>query len=291
MTRGEHYFLGGFNCFKLNSRIFLLLSFFISVSLFSIWLDRIERHFYGVKPGVSMDGKDLTGLLPREVTLTVQDLAIRHERLPREAALDKETGEVIEDQDGVLINVESSIEKIMAAQPNQSLRLDKLPVHARHRSADITKADKTLAYYDTWMMGTYERYSNISLAAASINNTLVWPGQVFSFNEIVGPRTPERGYQPAPIILLGTTDLDYGGGVCQVASTIYNAAMKAGIKITERHQHTKTVGYVPKGKDASVSYDDLDLKFTNNYQGPLIIKSGTSRGRIWVEIKGEGRLN
>ncbi len=269
----------------------MLVSFFISVSILSVWLDRAERHFYGVKPGVSMEGQDFSGLLPREVTLTVQDLAINHERLPRDAALDKETGELIEDRDGVVINVESSIDKIMAAQPNQRLRLDKLAVHARYRSDEIRKADKTLAYYETWVGGTYERYSNICLAAASINNTLVWPGQVFSFNETVGPRTPERGYQPAPIILMGTTDLDYGGGVCQVASTIYNAALKAGMKVIERHRHTKDVGYVPEGKDAAVTYNDLDLKFSNNYRGPLIIKSGTSRGRIWVEIKGEGRLN
>lgn len=269
----------------------MLLTFFISVSLISVWLDRVERHFYGVKPGVSMEGQDLSGLLPREVTLTVQNLAIKHERLPRDAALDKETGEVIEDRDGVLVNVDKSVKKIMAAQPNQSLRLDKMAVHARHRSTEIRKVDKTLAYYETWVGGTYERYSNICLAAASINNALVWSGQVFSFNETVGPRTPERGYQPAPIILLGTMDLDYGGGVCQVASTIYNAAQEAGIEIIERHRHTKAVGYVPEGQDAAVSYDDLDLKFYNNYQGPLIIKSGTSRGRIWVEIKGEGRLN
>lgn len=280
----------GFRCFKLNNRIFLLLSFFISASLFSVWLDHLERHFYGVEPGVSMEGQDLSGLLPGEVTLTVQEMALQYQRMPLEATLDKETGEIIDDQDGVSVNVESSVKKVMAARENQCLELDKYAVHARHRSDQIQKANKTLAYYQTWLSGTYQRYSNIGLATASINNILVWPGQIFSFNEIVGPRTPERGYQPAPIILMGTTDLDYGGGVCQVASTIYNAALAAGLKVSERHQHTKAVGYVPQGKDAAVSYDDLDLRFSNNYRVPLIIKSGISQGRIWVEIKGEGKL-
>ncbi|MDD2620398.1 MAG: VanW family protein [Syntrophomonadaceae bacterium] len=241
-----------------------------------------------MKSGVSMEGQDLSGLLPGEVKMSVQELALKYQRIPVDAALDKETGVILEDQDGISINIESSIRKIMAANPNQSLKLDTYLVHSKYNSDEIRKANKTLAFYETWLRGTNQRCTNISLAMASINNTLIWPGQVFSFNEIVGPRTPERGYQPGPIILMGTTELDYGGGVCQVASTIYNAALAAGVKIIERHPHSKPVGYVPEGKDASVSFDDLDLRFSNNYQTPLIVKSGISRGRIWVEIKGEG---
>lgn len=281
----------GFNCVKFDGRTVLLLSFFISISLFSVWLDRLERHFYGVKPGVSMEGRDFSGLLPGEVSEAVRELALKHQRLPVEAALDKESGAIIKDQDGVFIDVASSAGKVLAAAPQQKLQLDRHPVSAQHRSEEIEKANKTLAYKESWLGGTYQRYSNICLAAASINNTLIWPGQEFSFNEIVGPRTPERGYQPAPIILMGTTDLDYGGGVCQAASTVYMAALSAGLKIIERHPHSKAVQYVPEGMDATVSYDDLDLRFANNHHGPIILKSGTSRGKVWVEIKGEGNGN
>jgi len=121
----------------------------------------------------------------------------------------------------------------------------------------------------------------------SINNTLVWPGEVFSFNEATGPRTPERGYLPAPIILNGGFDVGYGGGVCQVSSTVYNAALLAKLPIIERHAHTKPVHYVPEGKDATVNYGYLDMKFMNNRDGPLIIKTTLQNGRIHVEFRGE----
>lgn len=242
-----------------------------------------------MKPGVTMEGQDLSGLLPAEVRSVVMELAIRNQKLPVEPALDKESGEIIEKQDGCIINVDSSVKKVLSATSNQQLRADKETIYARYSGEDLKRASQTLAYFDTWFTGSYQRYNNICLAAASINNSLLWPGQVLSFNEAVGPRTPERGYQPAPVILMGTTDLDYGGGICQVSSTVFNAAEKAGLKIIECHRHTKSVSYVPSGRDAAVSYGGLDLKFINNFSGPVIVKAGVKRGRVWAEIKGEGK--
>ena len=80
--------------------------------------------------------------------------------------------------------------------------------------------------------------------------------------------------------------MGYGGGVCQASSTLYNAALKAGLTITERHPHSKPVHYVPAGKDATVSYGDQDLRFINNRAGPLIVKASNNSGRICTEIGG-----
>jgi vancomycin resistance protein YoaR len=79
--------------------------------------------------------------------------------------------------------------------------------------------------------------------------------------------------------------------VCQVSSTLYNAAAAARLKIVEIHHHSRPVGYVAPGKDATVSYDDLDLKLSNNRAGPVIIMAGVSQGKVWVQISGRSEAS
>lgn len=250
-------------------------------------MEKLERRIYGVKEGVNMAGEDFSGLLPDEVRSVVEEMAVRYQKLPKEPAIDKESGEIISEENGYLIDVDTTINRVLNASNNENLKLTRLLIRPNYSSSDLKAADQSIAYYETWFSGRYERLVNINLATATINNTLLWPDKTFSFNEVVGPRTPERGYLPAPIILMGGNSVDYGGGICQVASTLYNAAEQAGLEIFERHSHSKPVHYVPEGKDATVNYDDLDLKFSNNKEGPLIIKSGVSGSRIWVQIMGK----
>lgn len=109
------------------------------------------------------------------------------------------------------------------------------------------------------------RDKNIMLTASFINGTIVKNGDTFSFNNTAGNPTPDRGYEKAGVFVNGKKVKGYGGGNCQVSTTIYNAALKVdGIEITERHEHDMPVGYVEMGKDCTVAYDDLDFKFKNN---------------------------
>lgn len=140
--------------------------------------------------------------------------------------------------------------------------------------------------YQTWIGGSKERHSNITRAAKALNNTLVYEGAIFSFNDVVGPRTEARGYLPAPVIISGSMEIDYGGGVCQVSSTLFNAADQAGLKVIERHVHSRPVRYVPEGRDAAVAYNALDLKLKNCLDSPVIIKAGLSGNSLWVNILG-----
>lgn len=234
-----------------------------------------------------MAGEMLEGLLPGELRLLVENMALKEQKLPLEPALDKETGEVIPEQEGCIVDIEGSVSKALQAEEGEKLELLMRAIPSRYSSRDLQKITLSRGYYETWFTGTYQRYTNVSLACSSVNNSLLWPGQEFSFNETVGPRTPERGYMPAPVFLMGASELDYGGGVCQVATTVFNAAGKAGLKIIERHLHSRRVHYVAEGKDATVSYGDLDLKFSNNTDSPLIIKAGINRGKVWVNILGE----
>jgi vancomycin resistance protein YoaR len=201
--------------------------------------------------------------------------------------VDKETGLIIPEQAGTTVDVEQSLARIMASPPGQQNELEIVMINPQFTRQDLINANHVIANYSTWFHGSSGRYQNIATALQSLNNTVVWPGKVFSFNDTTGPRTAERGYLPAPIILNGGYDVDYGGGVCQVASTVYNAALIAGVTIVERHAHTKPVHYVPDGKDATVSYGDLDLRFKNNRNGPLIIKTSLQNGRVYVEFRGE----
>ena len=115
------------------------------------------------------------------------------------------------------------------------------------------------------------RLTNIRLALASINGTLLQPGEEFSFNEVVGKRTSERGYKVATAYNAGEVTEELGGGICQVSTTLFNAVVKSDLQVTERHNHSIPVTYVDKGKDAAVSWGAQDLQFVNNSDEPVYI--------------------
>lgn len=240
----------------------------------------------GVKAGVTVEEVEVGGLLPGELRAVLEEISLPHQKIPIEPGLDQETGKIIAGQDGTTVDIEKTLARVMAAAPGQKTELEIIYLQPKYSRRDLEQADRIVAGYTTWFHGSSARYQNIRTALHSLNNVVVWPGEMFSFNESTGPRTAERGYLPAPIILQGGFDTDYGGGVCQVASTMFNAALEAGLPIVERHAHTQPVHYVPAGKDATVDYGNLDLKWRNNRKGPLIVKTSLQNGRIYVGLKG-----
>ena len=132
-----------------------------------------------------------------------------------------------------------------------------------------------------------DRSGNIRLAAQKINGTTVAGGGVFSFNGTVGARTEESGFKPAKIIEDGKFVLGYGGGVCQVSTTLYNAALLSGLEISEYHPHSLQVSYVAPSRDAMVSGSYFDLKFKNNRLTPVYVRVNCGLGSITCTIYGE----
>ena len=127
--------------------------------------------------------------------------------------------------------------------------------------------EKELSYFSTPLKsGVANRITNIKLTCGKINERVLKNGETFSFNEIVGPCTAEEGYKKAEIYVNKKISFALGGGNCQVSTTLYNAALAIpGIEITERHEHNgRPVDYIEDGKDETVSYNTLDLKFVNN---------------------------
>lgn len=126
------------------------------------------------------------------------------------------------------------------------------------------------------------RNNNIILACAQINGTIIRSGDIFSFNQVVGPRSREKGYLPASIFVGQKVVPGIGGGICQVSSTIYNGALITGLKIIERHPHTLAVNYVIPGYDASVHWGAADFRFQNNRDKDLQILSSVNGSYVVV---------
>lgn len=125
---------------------------------------------------------------------------------------------------------------------------------------------------------------NLQLAAKNIDNILLMPGDSFSTEEAIGPTTPENGFVMANTYVSGKVVKNYGGGVCQVSSTLYNAMLRAGIIPFERQNHMMPVSYIPIGLDATLADGVIDLKFTNDYDYPLVINSSAGNGTLTIEF-------
>ena len=132
------------------------------------------------------------------------------------------------------------------------------------------------------------RLNNIALALKAINGQRVEAGATFSFNDATGERTTQKGYESAGAIDNGVMVQEPGGGVCQVSTTLFCAAAKAGLNIVERSPHSRVVGYVEMGKDAMVDWPGMDLRFTNDSGGPIYL-TGALDGDKRVNIRVYGK--
>lgn len=130
------------------------------------------------------------------------------------------------------------------------------------------------------------RLVNIELTCSALNGAIIHKGETFSFNQVVGKPTIEKGYKEASIIINHKTEKGIGGGNCQVSSTLYNAVLEAGNSLTviERHPHGKSVTYVPKDRDAAVSYGSLDFKFRNDSNSDICINASSDNNTISITL-------
>lgn len=143
-----------------------------------------------------------------------------------------------------------------------------------------------LASSDSYMSGPSGRRTNIRLAAAAIDGTVVLPGQTFSYNAIVGERTAEKGYQTATVYVQGEDKQELGGGICQLASALYYCSLYSNLEIVERKPHRFAVTYVPYGLDATIAWGTIDYKFTNSTDYPIRISAVTEGNNLHVKFYG-----
>lgn len=194
---------------------------------------------------------------------------------------------------GQEVNFELLTEKIEHINPFQLSPIEiplRTAAQPKVTAAQLEKVKIThlLAKYTTQFDSSLiNRTENIKLAAKTLDGLVLAPQEEFSFNQRVGERTSAAGYKEAMIIVNNQFVPGLGGGVCQVSSTLYNAALLAHLEILERHPHSMEITYVPPGQDATVAYPDLDLKFKNNTSGYLLIRCHTQGNTLTFELYGK----
>ena len=143
--------------------------------------------------------------------------------------------------------------------------------------------NKKYASYYSYYVNNANRTNNLVLACKQINGTILQPNEIFSFNQIVGERTMAKGYKAAHVFQgRNKTIMGLGGGVCQVASTMFNASLIADFEIVERHQHSQRVTYVPLGQDAAIYWKNTDFKFKNTTDYPIKITAKCKNGKLTI---------
>ena len=145
-------------------------------------------------------------------------------------------------------------------------------------------ANTLIGSYATAYNPNISRAVNIALASSRINGLVIQPGESFSFNQAILPRTAANGYVKANVIVNKKYVLGIGGGICQVSSTLYAAMLTAGLPATERHPHSLDVGYIPVGMDATISGNALDLRFTNIFDVPIQIQAAADQGTLTISL-------
>ena len=195
-----------------------------------------------------------------------------------------------DDVQGASLDADMLAEAVMAAldrgEYQARLMMESEKILPRVTKAALMSSFTMISTYSTETTSSANRNTNIDLAARAVTGTVVMPGETFSFNQTTGQRTTEKGYLPAAAIAGGTTVDEVGGGVCQVSSTLFNAAAMADLTILTRYPHTWPSTYVDKGRDATVNWPNLDFVFRNDRQTPIFIVSYYQNRRVTVELYG-----
>ncbi|MDU5111559.1 MAG: VanW family protein, partial [Clostridium sp.] len=181
------------------------------------------------------------------------------------------------------------VDNINADPGNEAvLTFDLVIEEAKIKAEDLTRINGKISSYSTSYVNTGDgRVKNMEIAADIVNGTILMPGDEFSYNGLIGDTTPEKGYEKANTYVGNEIVPDYGGGICQVSTTLYRAVMNANIRSTERMNHSLTVSYSDPGLDATVANPYIDYKFVNTYDFPVYIQGSVSGGVVNFTLYGD----
>ena len=199
--------------------------------------------------------------------------------------------QVVPAKDGLELNVPQAARAILRAATRPTNRVARLTVvratPERSTAAALAMGiDRRMSSYKTYYSGTSDRITNLQLGVKALDGTLVAPGGTFSLNDAIGERTIERGFRSAPVIIGNEFAEEVGGGTSQVATTAFNAAWEAGLRITERHPHSLYISRYQLGRDATVYWPSLDLKFVNDTKKWVLVKGFAEGDGISIAIYG-----
>ena len=199
------------------------------------------------------------------------------------------TFEINESIDGYTFDIQQAEKLIKEASQGTKVEIPFVSVKPKVTTEDL----QGLLYRDLLSSCVADRgkddenvNTNLRLACEAINGKIIYPGEVFSYNEALGRRTADRGYRPGPTIINGEMSSSIGGGICQVSSALYYCTLIADLEILERANHGFLPVYVPKGMDAAVSWGYLDFRFKNNGNYPIRIEAFSEGSKVTVKLIG-----
>lgn len=225
----------------------------------------------------------------------IEEGTASYNREARDAILVRHSGEfqITDEVTGIKVDVAATallVEKALGEGwdgTSQKFAVVAEETQARHTREELEAVTDLLGSYSTnYSSSSSNRIANIANGASLIDETVVYPGETFSFLEHVVPFTAANGYYQATGYSGGKVVPSTGGGICQVSSTMYNAVLRAELEVVERANHGLTVGYVPLGADATVAEGSVDFKFKNNLENPVYIEAYTWQGNVYVCIYG-----
>jgi vancomycin resistance protein YoaR len=218
---------------------------------------------------------------------------VDHKPVDADWAISSSGIRVIPDQPGHVLDVPRSAKALLRAAlvTEPALRSATIVVESveADRSAAEAKAmniKSLVASYQTFYGGDPNRIHNVQLVSHLVDKHVIAPGETFSFNATTGARTEDKGFKEAPVIINGELKTGLGGGVCQVSTTVFNAAYEAGLPIVSRTNHALYISHYPQGRDATVNYPDTDLKFTNDTGHWLLLRTWVGPSSLTVALYG-----
>ena len=220
------------------------------------------------------------------------------DRAPADARMDLEGRKLIPEVMGRLLDLDGSLAAIESAlgQGQRNVKLTFLERRPRRVAAELgnVQLDDVLGYFET----NYDRSErvqarsyNLRLAASKLDGTVLLPGEVFDFNDVVGPRDEANGYKVAKVIAEGELVDGIGGGTCQISGTLHGAAFFAGLSIAERYPHTRPSSYIKMGLDATVVYPTINFRLKNPFPFPVVLHETVKNGVVRAEILGPKRTH
>lgn len=202
--------------------------------------------------------------------------------------------DIVPEKQGITLEVDEAqktIQDYLSSQWRSGLGMVTLPAQiteAAHKASELQTVQDILGSASTdYSSSSANRAANIQRGTELLNGTVVYPGESVSVTELVIPFDEENGYAPAPSYENGEVVDSYGGGICQVSTTLYMSLLRAELEITERHNHSMIVNYVKPSMDAAISEGYKDLKFTNNLETPIYIEGYTSGGEVGFVVYGQ----
>ena len=221
-------------------------------------------------------------------SVEMSELIEKYCTAPVDAKINENDYTIVDEVWGYGFNAKAAENLLKAAGPGESITLTLTyiqPEITREKLEDTLFKDE-LASCDTIYYLDPPRTNNLVLACKAINNLILRPGETFSFNEVLGERTAEKGYQKAGAYADGEIVEQLGGGICQVASTLYYCTLYADLEVLEREEHMFTADYLPLGMDATVNWDTIDFRFRNNTDYPIRIEAVAEDSYVSIVLRG-----